>query len=301
VKKTLQNFWRNLLTKLNDKINQWLNGSESANREARADNFDIVNPFVMILKKLLNHCFMQCDFELTTDSSVAEPLTELCEDLQKNCYKIGAYMLGGSDTPGNISECWAVPCFEIVGGQQKLIHNYIGGDRVIITGIKADRITQCYMILDAVKRSNKTYLLCRKHNLDDNGNLTISYFVSDENAQEISADIPEWESLIKNEITYPAVNHIGFGRYKSPVIALDGDDTYGKAINHGCGKIEAEIQTCFKQIQEEFAHKGVKLFADESIVRTRDKDSNPIKANVVDEFIYPVKSLAGVTASGFIT
>lgn len=301
MKRAIQNFWRNLLTKLNDKINQWLNGDKPQSKETRVDNFDVVNPLVMILKKLLNYCFMQCDFELTTDSSVAEPLVDLCEDLQKNCYKIGAFMLGGSDTPGNISECWAVPCLETVGGQQKLFHSYIGGDRIIITGIKADRITECYMILDATKRNDKIYLLCRKHMLDDKGNLTISYFVSDETTNETSASIPEWDSLIKNEITYPSVNHIGFGRYKSPVLALDGDDTYGKAINHGCGKIEAEIQTCFEQIQEEFAHKGVKIFADEKIVRTHDKDGNPIKVNAIDEYIYPVKSLAGVTPSSLIT
>lgn len=268
--------------------------------ETRIDDDSIVNFFVMVLKKVLNFIFMGCDFELKTDNAIAEPLIELCEDLQRNCYKIGAYMLGGSDTPNNRSECWCVPCLETVGGQQKLFHNYLGGDRVIITAMSADRIAECYMILDAVKRNNKTYLLCRKHNLDEKGNLTISYFVGDENAREVTAAVPEWESLVMNEITYPAVNHIGFGRYKSPVLSVN-DDVYGKPLNYGCGVIEKQIQTCLQQIQDEFKHKGVKIFADDSIVKTRDKDGSPLKANVVDEYIYPMKSLAGVTASRFIT
>ena len=299
MKNAINSFWLGLLTKLNTKINQWLNKGKST-QETRLDDDSTVNFFVMVIKKVLNFIFIGCDFEVKTDNAVAEPLIELCEDLQSNCYKIGAYMLGGSDTPNNRSECWVIPCFEVVGGQQKLFHNYLGGDRVIITAMPAERISECYMILDAVKRNDKTYLLCRKHELDEKGNLTISYFVGDENAREVTAAVPEWESLVMNEITYPSVNHIGFGRYKSPVLTVS-DDIYGKSLNHGCGVIEKQIQDCLKQIQEEFAHKGVKIFADDSIVKTRDKDGNPINANVIDGHIYPVRSLAGVTASGFIT
>ena len=299
MKNTIKRFWTNLLTRINDKLNKMLNNNK-ANPETKIDDDTVVNFFVMVLKKVLNLVFIGCDFELKTDSKVAEPLIELCEDLQHNCYKIGAFMLGGSDTPNGRSECWAVPCFEMVGGQQKLFHNYLGGDRVIITAMSAERISECYMVLDAVKQNEKIYLLCRKHKLDDVGNLTISYFVGDENAREITIEIEEWSSLVMTEITYPGVNHIGFGRYKSPVLSVN-DDVYGKPLNYGCGLIEKQIQVCLKQIQDEFKHKGVRIFADDSIVKTRDKDGNPIKANVVDEYIYPVRSLAGVTAKDFIT
>ena len=291
-------FFRSLLIKLDNKINQWLNRESSSHKETRIDDFDKVNPFNMVLKRVLNRCFFQSEFEVTADSLQAEPLIELCEDLHKNRYKIGARMLGGSDTPANISECWAVPYFETIGGKQKLQHNYIGGDRIIITAMKADRITECCMVLDAVKKNTIVYLLCRKHIVDDNGNLTISYFIANEQAKEVSASIPEWEAIVKQEITYPGANHIGFGRYKSPVLSLSEDDVYGKPLNYGCAVIEEKIQACLVQIEKEFAHKEVKLFADDTIVKSRDKDGNPLKAHVIDEYIYPIKSLAGVNDGG---
>lgn len=291
MKNAIKSFWRNLLIKLNNIISRQLYGTPT--QEIRASEANIVNFFVMILKKVLNHVFLDCDFEVITDSAVAEPLKELCEDLQKNCYKIGGLMLGGSDTPGNISECWCVPYFDTAGGKAKLAHSYIGGDRIMITKVSGDSIKECYMIIDGVQRNNKAYLLCRRHLLDDNGDLTVSYFVGNERAEEVSADIPEWDGIVTTETVYPGVNHIGFGRYKSPVISFDGDDTYGKALNCNCGVIEKQIQTCLRQIQDEFAHKGVRLFADESIVRSFDANGNPTNKSVIDEFIYPMRSLPG--------
>lgn len=292
MKEAIRQFWYNLLQKLDSKINQWLNSGKDGKTEMNADDYTKVNFFLMILKKVLNHVFMQCDFEVTTDSTVAEPLIELCNDLQKNCYKIGAYMLGGSDTPQRISECWVVPYFATVGGERKLFHSYISGDRICITGMTGDRISECYMIIDGVRRNNKVYLLCRRHTLDENGNLKITFFVANELAQEVIATIPEWETITQTETTYPNANHIGFGRYKSPVIVL-GNDTYGKPLNYGCAVIEEQIQTVWEQILQEFKHKAVKLFADKSIVRSMDSNGNALKTNVIDEYIYTVQAKEG--------
>ena len=295
MKEAIRQFWYNLLQKLDGKINQWLNSGNTGHKEMNADDDTLVNFFIMVLKKVLNHVFMQCDFKVTTDSTVAKPLIELCEDLQKNCYKIGFYMLGGSDTPQRISECWVVPYFETVGGVKKLFHSYLAGDRICITAMSGNKISECYMIIDGVRRNNKIYLLCRRHRLDENGNLTITFFVANELAQEITANIPEWESMVKTEITYPGANHIGFGRYKSPVTAFE-NDTYGKPLNHKCAVIEKHIQTVFGQIMQEFKHKGVKLFADKSITRNMDANGKPLKENVIDEYIYTVQTKEGQTS-----
>lgn len=291
MKDTIKQFWYNLLQRLDSKINQWLNKGGTGAKEINADNDTVVNFFIMALKKVLNHVFMQCDFELTTDSALAEPLVELCEDLQKNCYKIGAYMLGGSDTPLRISECWAVPYFEMVNGEQKLMHSYLSGDRIRITGMAGNRITDCYMIIDALRRNDKTYFLCRRHTLDRGGSLKITFFVADAQAKEVEVDAPEWASVIQTETTYAGAGHIGFGRYKSPVLAF-GSDTYGKPLNYGCAVIEQQIQTVLHQIQLEFRSKETKLFPDWSIVK-EDKEGNPAGMFCIDEYIYPVKHKAG--------
>lgn len=294
MKDILQNFWRNLLQKLADKINQRLNGGNLNGKSISADDDTVVNFFLMALKKVLNHVFIQCDFLLTTDSAAAEPLIDLCDDLQHNCYKIGAYMLGGSTTPQQISECWVVPYFETVNGERKLMHSYLSGERICITEMAGNRITECYMIMDAVRRNDKTYFLCRRHNLDERGTLKITFFVADEQSRESAVSIPEWHSITQNEITYYGANNIGFGRYKSPVMAF-GNDTYGKPLNYGCALIEKEIQTVLKQIQLEFKASGKKLFPDESLVRRRDKDGNPLGMYVMDEYIYPIQCKAGIT------
>ncbi len=294
MKDTIKRFWHSLLERLADKINQRLNTDRGNGTGLNANDDTVVNFFAMVLKKVLNHVFMQCDFELITDSTLAEPLVELCEDLQKNCYTIGAYMLGGSDTPQRISECWVVPYFDVVNGQNKLLHSYLGGERIRITGMTGGRITDCYMILDAAEHKNKTYFLCRRHSLDKAGNLSITFFEADEQACEVSAGIPEWESILHTETTYKGANNIGFGRYKSPVLALDSD-VYGKPLNNGCRVIEQQIQAVIEQIQLEFKASGKKLFPDESLCRRKDNDGNPLGMWCFDEYIYPIRHTAGVT------
>lgn len=296
MKSAMKQFWSQLLERLDSKINQWLNKENPGYHELQIDDDTVVNFFVMVLKKVLNHVFMQCEFDVVSDSTQTEPLKELCGDLQRNCYKIGEYMLGGSDTPQKISECWVVPYFEVVNGKRKLFHSYLSGDRIRITGKAGNRITDCYMIIDAVQRNNKTYFLCRKHSLDTDGTLKITFFVANEQAQIIESNVPEWEEIIKTETVYARANQIGFGRYRSPVSAF-GNDTYGKPLNFGCGVIEKQIQTVLQQIQLEFKASGKKLFPDERIVRRKDKNGNPLGMYVIDEYIYPVKHLAGETGS----
>lgn len=290
----IKTFFRNLLIKLNGKINKWLNAGD-ASRELNVADDSVVNFFAMIVKKILNHVFVQCEFSVISDSVLCDPLKKLCNDIQNNCYKIGMYMIGGSDTPQHISECWAVPYFETVNGKQELYHSYIGGNRICITGMRGDRITDCYMVLSATTVNTKTYLLCRHHVLDENGNLTITYFVSNELAQRVTADIPEWREMVQTETVYPGAGHIGFGRYKSPVVSL-GNDTYGHPINYGCAVIEQEIQRVIKQIQLEFKSKATKLFPDWSIVRQRP-DGTPGGLYCIDEYIYPIKHMQGQNSS----
>ena len=154
------------------------------------------------------------------------------------------------------------------------------------------------MIWNATKRNDKVYLLCRQHTLSSDGTLTIRFFIADETAQEINAEIPEWDNFLyafndeglreRKTIVIQGANHIGFGRYKSPVLCFT-NDTYGKPLNYGCGKIEGEIRNTLDMIRLEFKATQTKLFPDWSIVKKTDKDGNPLKAYVMDEYIYPVR------------
>lgn len=292
-------FWDNLLQKINSKINQHLNSNSAQGGEMTASNTSEINFFVMVLKCVLNRVFMDCSFTVVSDSELAEPLKAAAENLTENAYKIGGYMLGGSDSSENKSECWAILIDKKCG-----IHHFMSGNEICITEKNGDHITDCFMIWNTVKRNNKIYLLCRRHTLDNDGTLRIRFFIADENAQEISADIPEWDNFIyafddsgvkaRKEIMIQNANHIGFGRYKSPVMCLD-NDTYGKPLNYRCRKIEREIQNTLAMIRLEFKATQTKLFPDWSIVKDSDSKGNPLNMYVMDEYIYPTQRDAGTS------
>ncbi len=294
MKETIQRFWRNLLEKINDNINQYLNKNSGKKATVDADDDTVVNFFAMILKKVINRALMGAEYDVVSDSVQTAPLQELCDNLKENIYRVAGYMLGSKPH----AECWCVPSFITVGGQQKLIHSYLDGSRVRITAVKEDgRISECYMILNVTKRKNKEYFLCRKHTLDDNGNLTISYFVADAEAREINSSVlPEWDNLMQTEITYPSVNHIGFGRYKSPVQAFN-DNVYGVPLNYNCGLIESQLKNAVENIEYEMKASKKMLFPDWSIVRKEDKDGNPIGMYQISEYIFPIKKKTGENGS----
>ena len=295
MKETIKRFWRNLLERIGKNINQYLNNHNGKMSIVDADDDTVVNFFAMILKKVINRTLMGAEYDVVSDSTLTEPLQELCENLNENIHRVVGYMLGSNP----YAECWCVPSFVTVGGQQKLIHSYLDGSRIRITSVKEDgSVNECYMILNATKRKNKEYFLCRKHTLDDNGNLTISYFVSDAEAKEINASVlPEWDSLVQTEVTYPGVNHIGFGRYKSPVQAFNNDTVYGVPLNYNCGLIESQLNKAVKDIEFEMKASKKMLFPDWSIVRKENKDGKPIGMYSIDEYIFPIKKKADSNGS----
>lgn len=290
MKNAIKRFWLALLTKINNKINQQLNKSDNNAKLVDAGDGNRINFFAMVVKKVLNRALMGAEFDVISDSAQAEPLKELCEDLNENAYKITANMIGGNWR----SECWVVPAFIKVGGEQKLVHSYLSGDRICITQTKCNgEISECYMILEVVRRNDKNYFLCRKHNLDDEGNLIISYFIGDDEANEIEADIPEWNELVNTTITYRGVNHIGFGRYKSPIVPLNSDTIYGVPLNYACQDIEKRLQEAVEMITHEMKASKKMLFPDWSIV----KDDGKSLGYAIDEYIYPIKKKAGIDGS----
>ena len=294
MREKIQRFWVNLLQKLDGKINQWLNKNKASRQTVDAGDDTVINFFLMILRKVVNRTLMGAEYSVVSDSTLTEPLNELCEDLQDNMHNIVSNMLGNSIH----AECWVVPSFITVGGKQKLIHSYISGEKICITQTKEDgQIAECYMIINATVRRNATYFLCRKHTLDDNGTLTISYFVADENAKEINADVPEWDSVVNTEVSYAGANTIGFGRYKSPVKAFGVDTVYGVPLNYGCGLIEKQLKDAVDYIEKEMNASKKMLFPDWSIVRKTNENGDPVGMYKINEYIYPIKKKAGENGS----
>lgn len=293
MKNAIRNFWVALLEKVNQKINQWLNVPKGRPTMDAGDDTK-VNFFAMVVKKVMNRALMGAQYSVTTDSKQAEPLIELCENLSENIYKITANMIGGAER----SECWVVPSFIKVGGENKLVHSYADGSRICITATKEDgQIAECYIILETVKRNEKIYFLCRKHTLNDNGDLEISYFVADEQASEVTADIPEWDTFVNQVVTYRGANIIGIGRYKSPVVPLNNYSVYGVPLNFGCAEIERQIQAAVENIEQEMRASKKMLFPDWSIVKQDGDEKNQGIGNGIDGYIFPIRKKSGVDGS----
>ena len=304
MKDSFKNFWWHLLDRLRDKIDRYLNKDAPKSGEMPADETRQINFFLMVLKCVLNRVLTDCSFDVGSDSAQAEPLRKAVRDLQDNAYTIGGYMLGGSHMPDNRSECWAVLTDKETGA-----HHFMSGDEICITAMRGNRITDCYMIWNVVQRADRTYYLCRQHTLDEAGTLRIRFFIADSTAKEITADIPEWDSFLnvldsngakqRREVVIPNANHIGFGRYKSPVLCLT-NRTYGKPLNFGCGEIERKIQRTLDMIRLEYKATRTKLFADDSIVRDTDENGNSLDACAFDEYLFKVRAKSSESVKGLL-
>lgn len=291
-----RSYWINLLKwiiKKNNLSNELLNDNVVDDIGATYEgDKSIVNFYAMIVKKILNMSLLECSFDIRSDSNYVDELRLLCRNIEDNIYTIGRYMLTGD----SVAECWIVPC---VNEQGNVYHSILDGSRVCIFNMQGDSITDCAMIFDARENNGKKYLFCRRHTLDSDGTLRITFFVTDENSNVIDCPYPDWNEFVNNEIVYKNANNIGFGRYKSPVIALGNESPYGKPLNYGCAKIEKDIQTCLEQIRKEFFTHQTKLFADESIIKNSTKDwtgnnTNDCKLNAIEGFIYATQKKAGV-------
>ena len=147
MKEKMQMFWASLLQKINGKINQWLNKRTKSMQTLDAGDDTVVNFFLMVLQKVVNRVLMGAEYSVESDSAIAEPLKDLCADVQENVYGIVGNMLGNSTH----AECWVVPAFVTVGGVQKLIHSYVSGEKICITQTREDGgIAECDNLLDIV-------------------------------------------------------------------------------------------------------------------------------------------------------
>ena len=68
MKNAIKNFWVNLLSKINDKINQWLNAPKSKLPTMDAGDDTVVNFFAMVVKKVLNRALMGAEFDVIIET-----------------------------------------------------------------------------------------------------------------------------------------------------------------------------------------------------------------------------------------
>lgn len=239
---------------------------------------------VAIVSNTLNNLTnVEATFSVKSDSTQAKPLKQRAKDLERKRYDIFSEM-------ANEGDYYVFPATNEKG---ELYHTYLTQQQVRIVNMDGENITEAYGIIDwyADNKTNRTYYLLRHHLLDVNGTLTVSYSVLDDLNKP--ASLPQWEYLQDEAVQYVGANHIGFGRYKSPVSSRGLSPVYGVPLNFGCAEAEVKIFNDLEMIEKEFKNGESKIFADPLIVR---KDKNDT-AWEIPENVFPINHREGSSAS----
>ena len=241
-----------------------------------------INLLDIFVGKLNNLANTEATFEVISDSTQAEPLKKLCKDIEDKRFNITAEMLATGD----------YYIFPATNSKGEIIHSYLTQQQVRILDMDGESITEAYGIIDwYIDKSNKVYYLLRHHKLDLNGTLNISYSVMSDNGKKTTLD--RWADLDGREYSFINANHIGFGRYKSPIDSRGKSPIYGVPLNYGCGEIEQRIFNDYKLIEDEFTNGKSVIFTDP---RNLMKDEERKQYRIADNII-PIQSRAGQTGS----
>lgn len=237
-----------------------------------------VNLLSIFVGKLANLVNVEATFDIESDSSVADPLRALCKDLEGRRYDIVSGVLAEGD----------YFVFPATNDKGEIVHSGIPQSRVRIAEMDGENITDAYVILDWVQLKNgDVHFLLRHHALDSNGTLLISYTVVNDDGRHVSDS--RWADLDGVAYQVTGANHIGFGRYRSPVSDRGLSPVYGVPLNFGCGEIEKKIFHDLEMIDREFKNGESKIFTDpRNLVPDETKKQYKFADNII-----PIRSNAG--------
>lgn len=236
---------------------------------------DRINLSDIFVGKLNNLSNAEATFEIESDSAQTERLKTLCKDIESKRFQITAEMLATGD----------YYIFPATNSKGEIIHSYLSRQQVRILDMDGEDITEAYGIIDwYVDKANRVYYLLRQHKLDISGTLIISYSVMNDSGAKASLD--KWADIDGVSYSFAGANHIGFGRYKSPIDSRGKSPVYGVPINFGCGEIEKKIFNDLKLIEDEFKNGESRVFADPRLLV---KDEN-LKEYKIPDNIFPYHS-----------
>ncbi|MCI9085752.1 MAG: hypothetical protein HFE51_04940 [Clostridia bacterium] len=278
--------WNNLLYRL---------GYERRAKEKQAidpnvqkyDDIEHTNWLAMAVSKVANLVCTETTYEVVSDSVLAEPLQELCKDIENKRFEIVYAMLGTGD-------CYIFPTIQ---NNKPLYHTVLGESNVVIMETEGENITKAMVILDTYKpdKGNRVFFLIRIHDLDENGTLTLTYYTVDETGSPQTVD--KWKDLTSTVTQLAGANHIGFGRYKSPVPNREHHTLYGVPMNFGCSEIEEKLRKYEEMTDTEFDNAESRTFADPRNLRIAAEDiKNPKNsAYEIPKGIIPLRMTEGIS------
>lgn len=251
------------------------------------DDIEHTNWLAMAVSKIANLSCTETTYEVKSDSTLVEPLQDLCKDIENKRFEIVYAMLGTGD-------CYIFPTIQ---NNKLLYHTVLGESNVVILDTEGENITKALVILDTYKlpKSSRVYFLIRIHDLDENGTLTLTYDVVDEAGQP--QYVEKWQYLRDTVTQIVGANHIGFGRYKSPVPNREHYTEYGVPLNFGCSEIEKKLRKYEKMVDTEFENTESRTFADPRNLKIADADIKNSKNGEYEmpKGIIPLRMTEGIS------
>lgn len=276
--KIWDNFWRNVKKKLDEvdyeekkqipqKIQDW----------TEIHNF---NPLAIVNNKLTSLVCDDATFDVESDSDLAEPLKELVKELEAKRYVICSMMNGKGG-------CYVTMANGVNG---KPYHVVLPPTDVSVYKMSNNKIYEIAMVIDKKKVKHRKYELVRHHILDENGTLSVIYYVTDESGAETY--LAEWADYADKGVAYLNANHIGVAYFKSPQDSRGLEPVEGVPLNFGCEEAEREIIQDREALATEMKLAKMKLFAHKNITRVNRVKNADLYS--VDEDIYVTQGIDGM-------
>lgn len=192
--------------------------------------------------------------------------------------KNGALCLG-------TGEIVSVPYATLVGGKAKIFVDTVSKERIIITEQKGEQITQCVVISDKKTIDKIDYFRLTSYSLEGNSYLISQKCVSESGVEYPLFKVDDWADITP-EILIPNVERLPIGIFKCPA----NNRSSGKAsvpITYGCDATIGKIVKTFKDIENEFEHKKVKLLADKTLFPkvSYDKSGTMVINDPIPDFV----------------
>lgn len=271
-------FWNTFWGFVKKKIDEYDEEKKIAVKIQEWEDIREYNPLSIANTKLTSLVCDEATIELQTDSTIAETLKPLAENLEAKRYEICS-MLNGKGG-----------CFVTMatGEDDEPYHRILAPADVSVYRMSAGKMYEVAMVIDKKVVKHKEYKLIRHHILDDDGSLYVYYYTTDKSGNE--EYLAEWEHFKNDNVKYVNANNIGIAYFKSPQDSRGLSQVWGVPLNFGCEEVERDIKIARKDLNEEMQLMKAKLFADESVVRkVADGERYDLP-----EGVYTIRKKAGV-------
>lgn len=287
MKERLSAFWQTFWGKIVKTFDKRLRKEKQFGIQEYSDTENI-NLLSAVVTKLTNLAMIEATFDVESDSTVAEPLKELCKGLEDKRFEITSQMLGLGD--------YAV--FPATDRNGNLFNSFLDGNHFVISRVDGENIAEIYGIIDEYcDNKGKSYKLIRHHRLEQNGDLFVEVFTVNNTWERDSFEY--WRDK-QTAVVFQNANHIGVGFYKSPVTARGESNIRGVALNYGCAEIEGKIFEDIANRDTEMNNGKSILFADEQILTRSNEGGNELKNSkgfkIIDN-IFRKRNKAGATGT----